>query len=435
MAIMQTDFTKRQRNILDLVIRMSYGCGKKSALLRPADFELVGVYKTHVRKELDYLAQTRVLFIDGERITLNKDYDQWRVSLVKGAADRKRFEAVLHRNLDKVVTETVTPSERDEKEVTKTGTKVTEIVTPLEEEVTETVTKVTEIVIPLKNDGYQNSNHTVTKTVTEGAPEANYDNGSRAPKESIKESSGVDIPTLTLPTDIYTGLTRLQVPDDATETHKKVAAFLERNGFYCRNEFRVPDRGDGRPGKIDIYAERGNLRLAIEIDRETPREKSIYKLRQVKGALRLILLRAGPANIETPEGVDVVISLAGNARPETVEDVLSKFPRYSSEQLTIIRDYWETIRFTRKTGKVASNIIARQMEYWERFPLDIVLEALEIHIRKYQTKQEDYTAGIMRRLVKEYEQNGVKPDGQRGQYSGANSSEPINLDKFLWQGT
>jgi CRISPR/Cas system-associated endonuclease/helicase Cas3 len=33
-AIMQSDFSKRQRNILDLVIRMSYGCGKKIALLR-----------------------------------------------------------------------------------------------------------------------------------------------------------------------------------------------------------------------------------------------------------------------------------------------------------------------------------------------------------------------------------------------------------------
>jgi hypothetical protein len=29
----------------------------------------------------------------------------------------------------------------------------------------------------------------------------------------------------------------------------------------------------------------------------------------------------------------------------------------------------------------------------------------------------------------------VKADDQRGQYSGANSSKPINLDKFLWQGT
>lgn len=308
MAIMQTDFTKRQRNILDLVIRMSYGCGKKSALLRPVDFELVGVYKTHVRKELDYLVQAKVLFIDGERITLNKNYDQWRVSLVKGATDRKRFEAVLHRNLaDMAVTKSVTDGN---------------------EEVTKTVTEVTETVTTPGNGGYQNSNHSVTKTVTECVPEANCGNGSRAPKESIKESSGVDITPPTPPQD---------------------------------------------------------------------------------------------------------------KRPETIEDVLARFPRYSREQLSVIRDYWEIIRFTRKTGKVAPSIVARQMEYWERFPVDVVLEALEIHIRKYQTKQEDYTAGIMRRLIKEREEKGVKPNGQGCQppraSPSADAGAEIDLNKFLWKGT
>ena len=82
-AIMQTDFSKRQRSILDLIIRASYGCGKKFALLRPSDFEVVGVYKSHIKKELDYLTRTKVIFRDGERISLNKDYDQWRVSLNK----------------------------------------------------------------------------------------------------------------------------------------------------------------------------------------------------------------------------------------------------------------------------------------------------------------------------------------------------------------
>jgi len=309
-AIMQTDFTKRQRNILDLVIRMSYGCGKKSALLRPVDFELVGVYKTHVRKELDYLVQAKVLFIDGERITLNKDYDQWRVSLVRGAADRKRFEAVLHRNLgDRAVTKTVTD---------ESG------------EVTETVTKVTKTVTTPENDGYQNSNQLVTKTVTDCAPEANGGKGSRAPKESIKESSGVDITPPTPP---------------------------KKNGS------------------------------------------------------------------------------------QTIEDVLTRYPRYNNEQLAIIRSYWETIRFTRKTGKIAPSIVAKEMDYWERFPVEIVLEALDIHMRKYPSKREDYTAGIMRRLLKEreLEGKGVKLNGQGRQppraSPRADAGTKIDLNKFLWKGT
>jgi len=104
-AIMQTDFSKRQRNILDLVIRMSYGCGKKFALLRPVDFELVGVYKTHVKRELDYLCEASVLAIDGDQIILNKNYNQWRISLSKTAIDPDKWSAVLSRNLQNKVTE------------------------------------------------------------------------------------------------------------------------------------------------------------------------------------------------------------------------------------------------------------------------------------------------------------------------------------------
>lgn len=97
-AIMQTDFTKRQRNILDLVIRMSYGCGKKFAILRPSDFTLVGVHRNHASAELKYLERANVIKIDGDIIYLNKNYDQWRVSLIT-TFDQERFNKVLQRNL------------------------------------------------------------------------------------------------------------------------------------------------------------------------------------------------------------------------------------------------------------------------------------------------------------------------------------------------
>lgn len=96
-AIMQTDFSKRQRKIIDLVIRMSYGCNKKYALLRHIDFELVGVSKTDIKKELEYLKAAKVLQIDGECFVLNKDYDQWRVDLVRGSSS-ERLAQVLKRN-------------------------------------------------------------------------------------------------------------------------------------------------------------------------------------------------------------------------------------------------------------------------------------------------------------------------------------------------
>lgn len=108
-AIMQTDFSKRQRNILDLVIRMSYGCRKKYAILRPSDFELAGVGRNHIKQELKYLASANVLKVDGEIIYVNKNYEQWRVSLVK-SFDIDKFNEVLKRNIG----------------IPKTGTKVPE---------------------------------------------------------------------------------------------------------------------------------------------------------------------------------------------------------------------------------------------------------------------------------------------------------------------
>jgi len=175
-AIMQSDFSKRQRNILDLVMRMSYGCSKKTAFLKSIDFELVGVYKTHVKKELNYLVTAAVLIIDGDKITLNKDYEKWRIGMVKGAVDKDRWKRVLKRNLSHIVTKTVTNEN---------------------EEVTETVTN---------NSGgsYQNSNSKVTKTVTFRDSNAYSGNGSRPPKEKERNNisySYIDSPPVDNLTD------------------------------------------------------------------------------------------------------------------------------------------------------------------------------------------------------------------------------------------
>lgn len=77
--------------------------------------------------------------------------------------------------------------------------------------------------------------------------------------------------------------------------------------------------------------------------------------------------------------------------------------RYTPEQQEIIAEYWETIRFTRKSARIADSVKIREMEYWLRFPPDVVIEALKIHCTRYHTKQEDYTRGIMRRLMREKE--------------------------------
>jgi DnaD/phage-associated family protein len=190
-AIMKTDFSKRQRNILDLVIRCSYGCRKKAAILRPSDFEAVGVLRGHIKKELDYLIMANVLRIEGEVYTLNKDYETWRVSIIKTFSDEK-LQKILSRNLQQNVTETVTL--------------VTEMVTESdeanEETVTEIVTKVTETVtdslkesVASSDESYQNSNSTVTKTVT-GIPSQPYSHvACGVPKDIIKDLKDLNTTT------------------------------------------------------------------------------------------------------------------------------------------------------------------------------------------------------------------------------------------------
>jgi len=82
-AIMLRDFTKRQRKILDLILRLSWGCGKKEAYIpKQRYFTVVGIYETDIKTELDWLQASKII----ERLNcfywFNKDFEQWQVSRV-----------------------------------------------------------------------------------------------------------------------------------------------------------------------------------------------------------------------------------------------------------------------------------------------------------------------------------------------------------------
>ena len=213
-AMMQTNFSKRQRNILDLILRASYGCGKKFALLKPSDFEVVGVYKTHIKKELEHLVRSRVIFIDGERISLNKDYDQWRFNLNK-ISNPDKLSEILRKNLSCEVTKTVTDNKG---EVTKTVTNVTKIVTendqPEGDEVTKTVT-----------GSYQNSNSEVTKTVTETPPSSPLESGPEGCLKKLKERSKESTTTTTVTSTVQD--TPEITPDPSSRSN--IYKFYEEN--------------------------------------------------------------------------------------------------------------------------------------------------------------------------------------------------------------
>ena len=83
--VMVSEFTKRQRKVLDLILRLSWGCGKKEANIpRQKDFEIVGVGKGHIKMELTYLENAKVIQLEGNTYAFNKNYDEWRISRARG---------------------------------------------------------------------------------------------------------------------------------------------------------------------------------------------------------------------------------------------------------------------------------------------------------------------------------------------------------------
>jgi hypothetical protein len=87
---MTSEFTKRQVSVLLFILRLSWGCGKKYAVIpHKRDFEIAGVGESKIKAELELLERDKVIAIDGDRYSFNKDYDQWRVSRARGYTAEK----------------------------------------------------------------------------------------------------------------------------------------------------------------------------------------------------------------------------------------------------------------------------------------------------------------------------------------------------------
>lgn len=99
--VIRRDFSKRQKDILLFIWRLSYGCQRRSAYVpKMKDFELSGVPATQIKTELEYLERSRVLFWNREEklFEINKDYEKWYVNLVKSWND-ERFTELLAINI------------------------------------------------------------------------------------------------------------------------------------------------------------------------------------------------------------------------------------------------------------------------------------------------------------------------------------------------
>lgn len=313
-AIMQTDFTKRQIKILDFVIRMSYGCGRESALLRPVDFELVGIYKSDIRKELSYLEKSGVLLLEGEAISLNPDFRSWRVSSVR-LVDQERWQRLIKRNLDAARAEGKTPRTT------------------------------------------QPSTHLGVSEVPPAA-ECSTD-------PAVSETS---------------------------------------SGGAC---FTAPVVGEIVPlGQCLTTGEVGERSLPSTL--KPSADKACHLPKEQGKAMKDIGKEKGKPNL-----------------PE----ILAQYPRYNPSQLALLQEYWEMIRQVRRVGEVSTYTIKHKMQQWQSYPAELVLQAIEIHLSSHRDKQEAYTDGIIKRLLREQNSGATAPERSYTHGQTGTDPEPHPLNR------
>lgn len=81
--------------------------------------------------------------------------------------------------------------------------------------------------------------------------------------------------------------------------------------------------------------------------------------------------------------------------------------RYSKDELSVIDNYFDILRWTRKNGRIADSVILKIYTEWEKFSIPKVIHALKVYINnpKYHDKKENYCYGIMRNSTSEEIEN------------------------------
>jgi hypothetical protein len=95
---------------------------------------------------------------------------------------------------------------------------------------------------------------------------------------------------------------------DDQEWKKAIGTAFSSSGFKVEKRVFVPDRGDGRTGRVAMVYTRADLIVGVEAGRCNPKQNSIPKLNQLgPTAIRLIGLRSGRFN-GSISGVDRIFS-------------------------------------------------------------------------------------------------------------------------------
>lgn len=94
------DFNRMHLNILNFIIRLSYGCKKKFAYISPKSlFRLYGVNKNYIKQSLDYLINNKIIIVKNDKYySINKNFDEWTVPYKVGV-NFEEFKKIVSENL------------------------------------------------------------------------------------------------------------------------------------------------------------------------------------------------------------------------------------------------------------------------------------------------------------------------------------------------
>lgn len=275
--VIRRDFSKRQKDIILFIWRLSYGVNQKTAYIpKLVYFELCGIGKNHIRKELEYLEHCKVIIWDKEERTfeVNKDYEQWQVSPVKSWFDYK-FDELVHLNIRK-------SSQKGNKKVPEMGTKKFPKQELFQEEENEKFPK-------QELSSSQNGNNfseKVPKTGTSTIENPLQDKALRDSKDifitSIKTSSS-SIDTHSDLEDIENNSSPLSNDFSFSRIYKIYEEHFTENGKV--SEFEVEDLGD----MVDTYGGE----WVYEAMRECARHKA-KNIAYLRSVLRGFDSRGGP---------------------------------------------------------------------------------------------------------------------------------------------
>ncbi|MGF6358048.1 hypothetical protein ABIE27_006013 [Paenibacillus sp. 4624] len=189
--VIRRDFTKRQKDILFFVWRLSFGCNRKTALIpQLRDFELCGVGKTNITKELKLLEECKVITWNrsNNKFSFNEDFEIWKVTLVK-RWDDDRFKGLIRLNLNESkasqVIETITDPEAEKRESSVIDTITNDLGIELSKQEPENTGAVIEMITINENELLKQE-LPVIETITTTSIEPIQDASSGASKDSLK---------------------------------------------------------------------------------------------------------------------------------------------------------------------------------------------------------------------------------------------------------